>query len=87
MSTWTTSSMNYCASPADILTSRTPCPECGGTRWQRWAYAWPLLGGESRWLPVMGELIARADWPARYASFCDGADGFDRCARCGLVIR
>lgn len=37
----------------DILISLTTCPECGGTRWQRWAYVWPLGNPEdATWMRV-----------------------------------
>jgi len=65
----------------DILISLTPCPECGGTRWQRWRFM-----GELQRVWTRG-MTARADWPAAVASVLDFGTCFDRCARCGLVIR
>ena len=65
----------------DILISRTPCPECGGKRWQRWRFAIEL---QQVWTRGM---TARADWPDSVAEVLDFGTCFDRCTRCGLVVR
>ena len=74
------------------IRSKTPCPECGGTRWRRWAWVWPLLEGDpdaGRWLPVdrVPWTVARVDWLRCVAKANDYATGFDICTRCGLVVR
>ena len=65
----------------NILISRTPCPECGGTRWQRWRFAIELQQVWDRYM------TARADWPDSVAEVLDFGTCFDICAGCGLVIR
>ena len=65
----------------DILISLTPCPECGGRRWQRWNFM-----GELQQVWTHG-MTARADWPERVASVLDFGTCFDACTGCGLVIR
>lgn len=68
--------------PRNILISRTPCPECGGKRWERWRFA----NGDLEQVYTRG-MTARADWPGGIASVLDFGTCFDICADCGLVIR
>lgn len=68
------------------ITSKTPCPNCGGHEWNAytmWASYMPL-----RWTTHLASPRARAmvDWDVNRSEFMDSVMNVDECVTCGAVV-